>query len=64
MLQPKRTQELPQLVQAKGFGEDIGSLPISSNINHFDFTGKDMLAEKMVVHLNVLGLGVEDRVSR
>ena len=29
-----------------------------------DFTGKDTLADKIVVHLNVLGPGMEDEVLR
>ena len=32
------------------------------NIEKFHFTGKNSLMDKMIVHLNVLGLGVEDRV--
>ena len=34
------------------------------NIHQFDFTEKDTLADKMAVHLNVLGPGVEDGVLR
>ena len=63
VLQTKCTREFPQLVQAKGFGKDMGSLPIHRNINQFDFIRKDTLADKMLVHLNVLGPGVEDMVS-
>ena len=64
MLRPKRIREVPHLVQAKGFGEDIGSLPIRQNIYEFDFTEKDTLADKVVVYLNVLGPGMQDRVPR
>ena len=64
MLQPKRSRELMQLVYAKGFGEEIDSLPIRWNIYKFHFTGKDTLVEKMIVRLNVLGTGVEDEDLR
>ena len=64
MTRPERTRELPQLVQTKGLGEDVGSLPIHRNILKFDFTRKDMLTDKMVVHLNVLGPCVENGVLR
>ena len=62
MLQDKRARKLLSLVEAKGFGEDISSLPIRRNIDQFDFIGKDTLADKVVVHLNVLGSGMEDGV--
>ena len=58
--QTKRTRELPQLVETKGFGEDVDVFPIRRNIRKFDFTREDTLADKMVVHLNVLSPGVED----
>ena len=64
MMQPERTRELPQLVQTKGLGEDVGSLPIRRNILKFDFTRKDTLTDRMVVHLNVLGPCVENGVFR
>ena len=51
---------MPQLVQTKRLGEDIDILPIRQNILKFDFTKKDTLTNKMVVHLNVLGPGMED----
>ena len=57
--QPKHTRELPQLVQTKGLGEDVGSLPICRNMLKFDFTREDTLTDKMIVHLNVLSPGVE-----
>ena len=44
-----------QLVQTKGLGEDVGSLPIRWNVLQIDFTRKDTLSDKMIVHLNVLG---------
>ena len=56
----KSTRELPQLVESKGLGEDVGVLPIRRNILKFNFTREDTLADKVVVHLNVLSLGVED----
>ena len=59
---PSGTQELPQLVQAEGLGENVDSLLIRRNIHKFDFTGKDTLTDEVVVHLDVLGLGVEDEV--
>ena len=62
--QPKRTRELPQLVQTKGLGEDAGSLPIRRNVLKFDFTRKDTFTNKMVVHLNVLSPCVENEVLR
>ena len=62
MAQAKRTQELPQLVKTKGHGEDVGILPIRRNIRKFNFTREDTLADKVVVHLNVLSPGVEDGV--
>ena len=62
--QPKRTRELPQLVETKGLGEDVGVLPIRGNILKFNFTGEDTLADKMVVDLNVLSPCVDDRVLR
>ena len=55
---------MSQLVQTKGLGEDVSSLPIRRNILKFDFTIKDTLTDKMIVHLNVLGPGVEDGVLR
>ena len=64
MPQPKRTRELPQLVETKGFGEDVDVFPIRRNIRKFDFTREDTLADKMVVHLNVLSPGVEHGVLR
>ena len=30
--QPERTREFPQLVQTKGLGEDVGSLPIGRSV--------------------------------
>ena len=39
-------------------------MPICQNIYEFEFTGKDTLADKVVVHLNVLGPCVEDEVLR
>ena len=62
MTQPKRTLELPQLVQTKRFGEDVGSLSIRQNILKFDFTREDTLTNKVIVHLNVLSPCVEYRV--
>ena len=64
MLQPKRTRELLQLVETKGLGEDVDVLPICENILKFEFTGKDTLTGKVVVHLNVLIPCVEDGVLR
>ena len=64
MTQPKRTRELPQLVQTKGLGEDVGSLPIRLNILQFDFTRKDTLLDEMIVHLDVLCSCVENGVLR
>ena len=55
---------MPQLVQTKRLGEDVGSLPIRRNVLKFDFTGKDTLTDEMVVHLNVLGPCVENGVFR
>jgi hypothetical protein len=63
-MQPERTRELPQLVHPKGLGEYVGSLPIRGNILQFDFTGKDTLPDKMVMHLDVLCPCVKDRVLR
>ena len=60
MAQAERTRQLPQLVQTKGLGEDVGRLPICQNILKFDFTRKDMLTDEMVVYLNVLGQCVEN----
>ena len=62
--QSKRTRELPQLVETKKLGEAVGVLPIRRDILKFDFTGEDTLADKVVVHLNVLSPGVEDGVLR
>ena len=45
-------------------GEDVGSLPIRRNILKFDFTKKDTLTGKEIMHLNVLGPCVENRVLR
>ena len=53
---------MPQLVKTKGLGKEVGGLSIHRNIDYFDFTRKEMLVEKMVVHLNVLGPGVENGV--
>ena len=64
MTQPKRTRELPQLVQTKGLGEDVGSLPISQNVMKFNFTWKDTFTDEVIVHLNVLGPCVENGVFR
>ena len=64
MTQPERTRELPQLVQTKGLGEDVGSLSVRRNILKFDFTRNDTLTDKMLLHLNVLGPCVENEVLR
>ena len=64
MLQPKRSRELQQLVQANKFGEDIGNLPFRWNINQFDFIRENKLADEVVMHLNVLGPGVENGILR
>ena len=40
----------------------VRSLPIRRNILKFDFTRKDMLTDKVVVHPNVLCQCVENRV--
>ena len=39
-------------------------LSIGRKIDKFNFNGKNSLMDKMVVHLNVLGLGMEDEVLR
>ena len=39
-------------------------LPIRRNIHKFNFTREDTLADKVVVHLNVLSPGMEYRVLR
>ena len=62
--QTKRTRELLQLVKTKGLGEDVSVLSIRRNIRKFNFIGEDTLADKVVVHLNVLSLGMEDGVLR
>ena len=60
--QAKRTRELPQLGEPQRLDEDVGVFPIHWNVLKLDFTEEDTLAEKLVVHLNVLSLGVEDEV--
>ena len=60
--QPKLTRELPQLVETKRLGEDVGVLLIHRNKHKFDFTREDTRTDKVVVHLNVLSPGVEDGV--
>ena len=55
---------MSQLVETKGLGEDVGDLLICQNIRKFDFTREDTLADKMVVHLNVLSPGVEAGILR
>ena len=55
---------MPQLVQTKALGEDVGSLSIRRNVLKFDFTRNDTLTDEMILHLNVLGLCVEDKVFR
>jgi hypothetical protein len=45
---------LPQLVETKGLGEDVSSLPIHRNMSQFDFTRKDTLMEEMIMHVDVL----------
>ena len=42
----------------------MSSLPIPRNILKFNFTRKDTLTDKMVVHLNVLSPCVEYGVLR
>ena len=64
MPQYKRTRKLPQPFETKGLGEDVSVLPIRRNILKYEFTGEDTLAEKVVVHLNVLSPDVEDGVLR
>ena len=64
VMKPERTRELPQLVQTKGLGEDVNSLPIRRNVLRFNFTKKDTLTDEMIVHLNVLGPCVENGVFR
>ena len=53
-----------QLVETKGLGEDVGVLPIHRNILKFDFTRKDTLTDKVIMHLNVLGPCVENGILR
>jgi hypothetical protein len=53
---------VPQLVQTKRLGEDVGNLPIRRNISQFDFTGEDSLLDKMIVHFDVLSPCVKNRV--
>ena len=48
----------------KRLGKDIGSLTIHHNVDQFNFTVDNMLADQVIVHLNVLGPGVEDGVPR
>ena len=55
---------MPKLVKTKGFGENIGNLPISRNMHQFDFTSEDTLTDKTIMHLNVLSPGVEYGVLR
>ena len=55
---------MPQLVQTKGLGEDVGSQLTHRDILKFNFTRKDTLTNKMVVHLNVFSPGVENGVLR
>jgi hypothetical protein len=62
--QPKRTRELPQLVEPKSLGENVGNLPIRRNMLQFHFTGENTLLDEMVMHLDVLRPCVKDRVFR
>ena len=39
-------------------------MSIRRNVRQFDFTGKDPLTNKVIMHLDVLGPGVEYAVSR
>ena len=55
---------MSQLVPAKSLGEDIDNLLICQNIHKFYFTGEDSLVDEMIVYLDVLCQGVEDRVLR
>ena len=55
-------RKLPQLVQPKCLGEDVGNLPISLNEAQGDFTVKDKLAHEMVMHFYVLYASMEYEV--
>ena len=59
---PKNARELPQLVESKRFGEDVGHLPIRQNVFQFNFTNEKALVHKVIMHFYVLALGMEDEV--
>ena len=54
--------KVSQLVQSEYLGENVSHLLISLNIPEFDFTAHNPLANEMVVHFDMLGTSVEDRV--
>ena len=62
MLYTKNLGEMLQLVQSERLGEDVGDLPISSNISKFDFTAQDPLTHKVIMHLDVLSASMEHKV--
>ena len=51
-----------QLVRSERFGEDVGNLPIGSNISELKFTAQDPLAHKVIMHFYVLCASMEHGV--
>ena len=48
-----------QLVSSECLGEDVGNLPLRSNIPKFDFTAKDPLTHEVIIHLYVLSASMK-----
>ena len=55
-------REVLQRVRPEGLGEDVGNLPIGSNILEFDLTVKDPLTHKVIMYLDVLCVSLEHGV--
>ena len=47
----------------QGLGKDIDCLLISADVVEIDVSRDDALSNIVIVHLNVLRLGMEDRIS-
>ena len=62
MLKPEHLRKMLQLVRSKRLGEEVRNLPIGSNILKFNFTAQDLLAHRVIMHLNVLCGSMEYRV--
>ena len=52
-----------KFVLSKRFGEDISHFSVGSDVLEIDVSHDDMFPNIVTMHLNVLRLGMENRVS-